>query len=172
MRFKIIFRKSAYKIKYNLCINCNLGGKKMQVPLYFLNKDEVKKINELIDIQKEISSESEDIITDLSQKQIIKKLLKREYLNVEELMNVCSTVVLTVVGMDNVYNIDNMDMVELKYILLKLLSSHFDKIDDENFVNNMIMFKYMYKTINNSIDFMKLNKKEKYTYNYLKLLQI
>lgn len=144
----------------------------MQVPLYFLNKEEVKQVDFAINIHQHISKENNHLVDKNRQKEIIKMLNKREFLENKNLLDTCSIMVMVIVMAETIMNIYNIDINEMKYVLLKLISSHFNRISDDDFIENRGMFMYVYKTINKSFESLTLNKNEKYAFNFLKLLQI
>lgn len=144
----------------------------MQVPLYFLNKEEVKQVNFAINIHQHISTENNYLVDENKQKEIIKKLNKREFLENKNLLDTCSIMVMVIVSAETIKNTYDIDINEMKHILLKLISSHFDRISDDEFVDNRGLFIYVYNIISKSFKSLTLNKNEEYAFNFLKLLQI
>lgn len=144
----------------------------MNVPLNFLNKNDVNYIDYIIDIYLFISTEDNKLIDYKEKENILKKFNKRQLVeNTEQLIRLCSVIVLVIICFEE-SEVDGLDVVEARHMLLKLITYHFDVIDDECFVDNNVLFKYIYNSIKQSRNRIKLNSKEIYTYNFLKLLQL
>lgn len=143
----------------------------MNVPLYFLNKNDINYIDYIIDIYLFISTEENKIISYKDKENILKSFQKRQLINNDELINLCSIIILVILCFEE-SEVDGLDIIESRHILLKLITFHFDVIDDECFVDNNVLFKYIYNSIKLSRNNIRLNNKEIYTYNFLKLLQL
>lgn len=143
----------------------------MNVPLHFLTKNDIEYIDYIIDIYLFISTEEEKLLTYLEKERILKDFNKRQLINKEDIIKLCSVIVLVTTCFDET-EISGLEVEDARYILLKILTYHFDILDDEIFVDNFVLFKYIYKSIKQSRRNMKLNSEEIYTYNFLKVLQI
>lgn len=144
----------------------------MIVPLYFINKKEVESIQHAIEIHKHISSEYEKTLEDVESEEIISKLKSRQYLDKTELMKIISVLVLVVVGVESINSEYSIDLKTAKESIVKLITLHKDQLEDEDYVDNMIMFRYAYNVLKTSKNNLSLNNSEEKTYNYLELLQM
>lgn len=146
----------------------------MNVPLYFLNKDDVEYIDYIIDTYLFISKEDKTILTSETKKDIVNTLKKRQFIKDNQVIDVCSVIVLVLTSFEDIDCLmdTQFSTQKARHILLKLISIHFDIINDECFVDNHVLFKYIYNSIKKSKPYIKLNNREIYTYNFLKLLQL
>lgn len=143
----------------------------MNVPMNFLNKNDINYIDYIIDIYLFISTEEKKLVSYKEKEYILKSFSKRQLIDSEVLINLCSVIILVILCFEE-SEIDGLNVIEARHILLKLITYHFDEINDECFVDNGVLFKYIYKSIKQSRNRIKLNNKEIYTYNFLKLLQL
>lgn len=143
----------------------------MNVPMNFLNKNDINYIDYIIDIYLFISTEEKKLVSYKEKEYILKSFSKRQLIDSEVLINLCSVIILVILCFEE-SEIDGLNIVEARHILLKLITYHFDEINDECFVDNGVLFKYIYNSIKQSRNRIKLNNKEIYTYNFLKLLQL
>lgn len=143
----------------------------MNVPMNFLNKNDINYIDYIIDIYLFISTEEKKLVSYKEKEYILKRFSKRQLIDSEVLINLCSVIILVILCFEE-SEIDGLNIVEARHILLKLITYHFDEINDECFVDNGVLFKYIYNSIKQSRNRIKLNNKEIYTYNFLKLLQL
>ena len=144
----------------------------MQVPLYFINSKELKTIDEAAEIYNYISSLSHKIVTEEEYLDIREKLKRRQFLESYQLFKILSILVLIVVSSEVIENTYSIDILETKYTIAKLLSTHFKKLSDEELVDNMSLLQHMHDVIQDSTLEMMLNKEEKNIVYYLKLLTI
>lgn len=144
----------------------------MQIPLYFLNKDELSHIEYTIELYQLISKEYPNGISDDTRLKIMNKLNKRECLNDCELINLSSTMTMVIICAEVMGNPYEVEILNTKYALLKLLSTHIDEIAEDVIADNYSLFTHIYLTLSSSIDLLDINEQEKNTYNFLKLLQL
>lgn len=144
----------------------------MEIPLYFLSNSEIKDLKHIIDIYRYISKNPTDLIDYNTETNILKKLNKRIYIQNNELITLASLITVTVVGSEIISCGFDLDTIKSKTLLIKLISTHKEQLDDDDYVNNRQLFYCIYKTIKSSIDKLNLNQHEQNMYYILELLYI
>lgn len=144
----------------------------MQIPLYFLNKNEIEDLKYIIDVYRYISKNPTDLMSYTDEANILKKLKKRIYLENDELIPLVSMVTVTIIGSEIVKCEFDLNPIKYKKLLIKLISTHQEKLDDEDYVNNIQLFDCIYKTIKNSINELDITIYEEHMYHMLELLNL
>lgn len=144
----------------------------MQIPFYFLDNNDIEDLKYIIDIYRYISKNPIDLMNYHTEANILKKLKKRIYLESDEVISLASMITVTIAGFEVVKCNFDLDIIKYKSLLMKLISTHQEELEDEDYINNRQLFDCIYRTIKSSIDELNINPYEKNMYHMLELLYL
>ncbi|MGU8834271.1 hypothetical protein ACV3UL_08215 [Clostridium perfringens] len=119
----------------------------MIVPFKYLNEEEIKSIGTLLNIYMGVSTIDSSIVDEEELIRVFKIISNRRYLSSSQVIEIASILLLCLTSSE-MLDLDFLVNIEdIRYILLKLLTIHKDILSEEDYVYNQTLFSYLASSI-------------------------
>ena len=119
----------------------------MIVPFKYLNEEEIKSIGTLLNIYMGVSTIDSSIVDEEELIRAFKIISNRRYLSSSQVIKIASILLLCLTSSE-MLDLDFLVNIEdIRYILLKLLTIHKDILSEEDYVYNQTLFSYLASSI-------------------------
>ncbi|XZH78580.1 hypothetical protein ACSW8S_17085 (plasmid) [Clostridium perfringens] len=119
----------------------------MIVPFKYLNEEEIKSIGTLLNIYMGVSTIDSSIVDEEELIRAFKIISNRRYLSSSQVIEIASILLLCLTSSE-MLDLDFLVNIEdIRYILLKLLTIHKDILSEEDYVYNQTLFSYLASSI-------------------------
>lgn len=119
----------------------------MIVPFKYLNEEEIKSIGTLLNIYMGVSTIDYSIVDEEELIRAFKIISNRRYLSSSQVIEIASILLLCLTSSE-MLDLDFLVNIEdIRYILLKLLTIHKDILSEEDYVYNQTLFSYLASSI-------------------------
>ena len=119
----------------------------MIVPFKYLNEEEIQSIETLLNIYMGVSTIDSSIVDEEELIRAFKIISNRRYLSSSQVIEIASILLLCLTSSE-MLDLDFLVNIEdIRYILLKLLTIHKDILSEEDYVYNQTLFSYLASSI-------------------------